>query len=73
MLGGENGRSKVCYIQFVQRCYEKQQPDACALKDLNKKTLCADIFNAANIEITYREGIQKLKQKRRFLNEDSPA
>ena len=35
MLGGENGRSKVYYMQFVQRFQEKQQPGAFALEDLN--------------------------------------
>ena len=37
------------------------------------KTLCAHIFNAPKHEITYREGIQKLKSQKRLLNENYPA
>ena len=37
------------------------------------KTFCADMFKALKHEITYTEGIQKLKSKKRLLNQDYPA
>ena len=37
MVGGENGKSKAYYRQFVWRSKEKEQPSRFALEDLNNK------------------------------------